>query len=53
VFVTLCTEFESHGDRLRPFEVVRGVYRVDRVQLHFDVPSNGEVPAALWQVAGP
>jgi GntR family transcriptional regulator len=51
VFVTLCTEFENDHDRPRPFEVVRGVYRVDRVQLHFDVPSNGEIPAALWQIA--
>jgi GntR family transcriptional regulator len=51
VFVTSCTEFEDHGDRPRPFEVVRGVYRVDRVQLHFDVPSDGGVPAALWQIA--
>jgi GntR family transcriptional regulator len=51
VFVTLCTEFESHDDRPRPLEVARGVYRVDRVRLHFDVPSEGEVPAALWQVA--
>jgi GntR family transcriptional regulator len=51
VFVTSCTEYETAGDRTRPLEVVRGVYRVDRVQLHFDMPANGEIPAALWQLA--
>ena len=51
VFVTSCTEYEAAGERTRPFEVVRGVYRVDRVQLRFDMPSNGEIPAALWQLA--
>jgi GntR family transcriptional regulator len=51
VFVTSCTEYETHDDRPRPLEVVRGVYRVDRVQLHFDVPSNGEIPTALWHLA--
>ena len=51
VFVTLCTEFENRDASTRPLEVVRGVYRVDRVQLRFDLPANGEVPAALWQIA--
>jgi GntR family transcriptional regulator len=54
VFVTLCTEFVQgtvDGVGSRPFEVVRGVYRVDRVRLHFDVPSNGGIPAALWELA--
>ncbi len=51
VFVTLCTEFRKENGEARPFEVVRGVYRVDRVQLRFDVASNGEIPAALWQIA--
>jgi GntR family transcriptional regulator len=51
VFVTLCTEFRKEDGAARPFEVVRGVYRVDRVQLRFDVASNGEIPAALWQIA--
>ena len=51
VFVTLCTEFRRENGEVRPFEVVRGIYRVDRVQLRFDVASTGEVPAALWQIA--
>lgn len=51
VFVTLCTEFRRQGAKARPCEVVRGVYRVDRVQLRFEVPASGEVPAALWQIA--
>lgn len=51
VFVTLCTEYEKHNDTPRPFEVVRGVYRVDRIKLNFDVPSNGDIPAAIWQIA--
>lgn len=51
VFVTLCTEFGREGNSIRPLEVVRAVYRVDRVQLRFDVSSDGEVPAALWQLS--
>jgi GntR family transcriptional regulator len=51
VFVTLCTEFRREKGEVRPFEVVRGIYRVDRVQLRFDVASSGETPAALWQIA--
>jgi DNA-binding GntR family transcriptional regulator len=51
VFVTLCTEFRRQGAKTQPCEVVRGVYRVDRVQLRFEVPASGEVPAALWQIS--
>lgn len=51
VFVTLRTEFRKENDKARPFEVARGVYRVDWVQLRFDVASKGEMPAALWQIA--
>lgn len=51
VFVTLCTEFRRANNEVQPFEVVRGIYRVDRVQLRFDVASTGQIPAALWQIA--
>ena len=41
VFVTLCTEFSDNShDGMRPVEVSRGVYRVDRVQLRFDVEAT-------------
>jgi GntR family transcriptional regulator len=53
VFVTSCTEYaHGKGRAAHPFEVVRSVYRVDRVQLSFDVSTDGETPAALWSVAG-
>lgn len=51
VFVTLCTEFARERGEPRPCEVVRGVYRVDRVQLRFDVATNGRLPTAMWQIA--
>lgn len=51
VFVTLCTEYRKDGAIEIPFEVVRGVYRVDMVQLRFDVSANNEVPNAFWQMA--
>jgi GntR family transcriptional regulator len=50
VFVTLCTEYRKEGREEIPFEVVRGVYRVDLVQLRFDVSTNSQVPNAFWQM---
>ncbi len=51
VFVTLCTEHRRRGQTETPYELVRAVYRVDRVQFQFDVSSNGEIPQATWQLA--
>lgn len=50
VFVTLCTEFHKEKKEETPFEVVRGVYRVDLVQLRFDVSSSSQIPNAFWQM---
>jgi GntR family transcriptional regulator len=49
VFVTLCTEFHKEKREEVPLEVARGVYRVDLVQLHFDVSSNSYIPNAAWK----
>jgi GntR family transcriptional regulator len=51
VFVTLCTEYRKKEGVEVPYEVVRGVYRVDLVQLRFDVSSDSQIPNAFWQVA--
>ena len=51
VFVTLCTEFRKDNGEEIPFEVARGVYRVDKVQLRFDVSSSNQIPNAFWQIA--
>lgn len=51
VFVTLCTEYRKDNGEEIPFEVARGVYRVDKVQLRFDVSSSSQVPNAFWQIA--
>ena len=50
VFVTLCTEFRKEGKETRPYEVVRGVYRVDRIQFRFNLAGKGDLPTALWQI---
>ena len=49
VFVTLCTEFQKAKSGETPLEVARGVYRVDLVQLHFDVSANGHSPKEIWK----
>ncbi|HUW87222.1 MAG TPA: UTRA domain-containing protein [Candidatus Paceibacterota bacterium] len=51
VFVTLCTEYHLENGEEIPFEVARGVYRVDMVQLRFDVSSSSQIPNAFWQIA--
>lgn len=51
VFVTLCTEYHKDKGEEIPFEVARGVYRVDKVQLRFDVSSSSQIPNAFWQIA--
>jgi DNA-binding GntR family transcriptional regulator len=51
VFVTLVTEYVREGERERPFEVARAVYRVDRVQFRLEVSEHGTAPEATWQLA--
>jgi len=51
VFVTLCTDFRQGPGKAVPQEVVRGVYRADRIQLRFDLANKGDMPTALWQIA--
>ena len=49
VFVTLCTEFHESKKEEVPFEVARGVYRVDLVQLHFGISFNSKIPNSSWK----
>jgi GntR family transcriptional regulator len=51
VFVTLCTEHCRAPGGERPIEVVRAVYRVDKVQLRFNVSADGAEPLATWELA--
>jgi GntR family transcriptional regulator len=51
VFVTLITEYRRSRPQDRPFEVARAVYRVDRVQFHLEVASDGVAAQATWQLA--
>jgi GntR family transcriptional regulator len=51
VFVTLCTEHSRAPGGERPIEVVRAVYRVDKVQFRFNVSADGAEPLATWELA--
>lgn len=51
VFVTFITEYRGDGQKDRPFEVARAVYRVDRIQFRLELSPDGSVPQATWKLA--